>query len=214
MKKIIFSVLVFVLMGAFVFAQGQGIHDAGTGLVDSELKESGQGTGQGLDDSVLGAELRIIAGEYNLGEGKMLRIQESSENRIRIQSGDSFAECQASCELREEKVGNQSKLIAKLSNGKDSEVKVMPDSASETALARLRLKVCSEERNCSIELKEVGQGEQIRLAYELQTERESKVFGLFKAKMQVRAQVDAESGEVIRVEKPWWAFLAFEPEEA
>jgi hypothetical protein len=31
--------------------------------------------------------------------------------------------------------------------------------------------------------------------------------------MQVRAQVDAENGEVIRTNKPWWAFLASEPEE-
>jgi hypothetical protein len=31
--------------------------------------------------------------------------------------------------------------------------------------------------------------------------------------MQVRSQVDAESGEVIRTERPWWAFLAVESED-
>jgi hypothetical protein len=30
--------------------------------------------------------------------------------------------------------------------------------------------------------------------------------------MQVQAQVDAETGEIIQVNKPWWAFLAVEPE--
>lgn len=31
--------------------------------------------------------------------------------------------------------------------------------------------------------------------------------------MQVQAQVNAESGEIIIVNKPWWTFLAIEPEE-
>ena len=31
--------------------------------------------------------------------------------------------------------------------------------------------------------------------------------------MDVEAQVDAESGEVIQTKKPWWAFLASEPVE-
>ncbi len=31
--------------------------------------------------------------------------------------------------------------------------------------------------------------------------------------MQVQAQFNAESGEIIIVKKPWWAFLAIEPEE-
>jgi hypothetical protein len=31
--------------------------------------------------------------------------------------------------------------------------------------------------------------------------------------MRVMAHVNAENREIIRVEKPWWAFLATEPEE-
>jgi len=89
----------------------------------------------------------------------------------------------------------------------------MPNTASETALQRLRLKNCNEEQGCNIELKEVGQGQQAKLAYEMKTQRQSKVFGLFGARMQVQAQVDAETGEIVRVKKPWWAFLASEPAE-
>jgi len=56
MKK----VLIGLLCGAFLFScnlvlaqqsQGQqGVHDAGTGITDPELKESNQGTGPGLDN--------------------------------------------------------------------------------------------------------------------------------------------------------------------
>ena len=97
--------------------------------------------------------------------------------------------------------------------GKNAEVKVMPNTASERALERLRLNVCSEENNCTIELKEVGQGNQTKAAYEVQVQRHFKLLGMFQTKAQVKAQIDAENGEVIQVKKPWWAFLATEPEE-
>ena len=42
---------------------------------------------------------------------------------------------------------------------------------------------------------------------------DARILGIFQAKMQVQAQVDAENGEVIKVKKPWWAFLATEPLE-
>jgi len=33
-------------------------------------------------------------------------------------------------------------------------IKIMPDVASEAALSRLRLRVCNETNNCTIELKD------------------------------------------------------------
>ena len=54
---------------------------------------------------------------------------------------------------------------------------------------------------------------QTRANYEVRTQRNSKVFGMFKARMNVQAQVDAETEKFIQVKKPWWAFLATEAEE-
>jgi hypothetical protein len=108
---------------------------------------------------------------------------------------------------------NKTKLKVKLENGSKKEIKIMPDAASERALERLRLKVCNSENNCAIELKEVGSGKNKQLAYELQAERHMKVLAVFKAKALVKAQIDTETGEIIVVKKPWWAFLATEPEE-
>jgi len=108
---------------------------------------------------------------------------------------------------------NKTKLKAKLSNGRKAEIKYMPDVAAQRALERLRLRVCSAERNCSIELKEVRVRNENKAAYEIQAQRHARILGLFKTKMQVRAQIDAENGEIIKIKKPWWAFLAYEPEE-
>jgi hypothetical protein len=115
--------------------------------------------------------------------------------------------------------GNLSELKAKLSNGRNAEIKVMPEVASQKALKRLRLKNCNESQNCTIELKETGRAEsvleenKIRPVYEVKRKRVSRFLGIFKTNMDVEAQVDAETGEVIKTKKPWWAFLASEPEE-
>ena len=51
------------------------------------------------------------------------------------------------------------------------------------------------------------------MEYNLQIERHSKILGIFEKKMQVSAEVDAETGVVIGEHKPWWAFIAVEPAE-
>ena len=142
--------------------------------------------------------------------GQQVKIEVHEKNRIRLESKNISADCD--CNLSEEREGNKTKLKIKLSNGKYSEIKIMPDTASERALERLRLKVCSKENNCTIILKETGQDNQTRATYEIQIQRHSRILGIFEKKMQTRTWVDAETGEV-KVHKPWWAFLAAEPEE-
>ena len=86
---------------------------------------------------------------------------------------------------------SNSEVHVKLSNGKNAEIKVMPVTASETAIARLRLNVCSEESGCEIVLKEVGQKNETKATYEVKAKKMYKAFGLFKARADVKAYVDA-----------------------
>jgi len=207
MKKIFLFLITCVFLVGFVFAAQNGVQD-GTGPEHEENLAAGGQNGNPVLGEGIGAQVK--SGETFEFGGKQLQIKEGVQNRIRIQSGESFADCD--CNLTQDKIQNKTRLMTKLSNGKDSEIKIMPDTASETALNRLKLKVCSEERNCSIQLKEVGSGENARMAYELQSQRKAKFLGLFGTQMQVKAQVNAEDGEVISVKKPWWAFLASESE--
>ena len=201
MKKTIILLIVLVLISSVALAQGQkGIHEPGTGIESPEIKEAGQGTGQGL---------QVQDGEYINTAGQQIRINRQANNRFRLEAGGVAVDCPFN--LSQERVQNRTRLFARLSNGRNAEVKVMPDAASETALQRLRLRNCDED--CNIELKEVAVGNQRRAAYEVQAQRNSRVFGLFRARMNVQAQVDAETGEMMQVRKPWWAFLATEPEE-
>jgi len=195
---------------SFVIAQGQGIHEPGTGIENPEIKEEGQGTGQGGGTDAQNQQ-RLRAGNYIGETGQKIIIQRRENSRIQLRVNNVSANC--GLNLTQKQVQNKTKLETKLSNGRNAEVKVMPNTASEKALQRLRLKDCVEEEGCNIELKEVGKNNQTKLAYEIKTKRQSKILGLFKKGMNVQAQVDAETGEVIKVRKPWWAFLASEPKE-
>ena len=141
-----------------------------------------------------------------------MSIEQGENNRNRLRVGNISADCDCGLSQEQDPGQNRTRLYAHLSNGRKTEVKVMPDSASEKALERLRIRVCSGINNCSIELKETGTGNKTRVMYEVQAERHGRILGVFRAKMQVRAQVDAETGEM-KVKKPWWAWLASEPIE-
>jgi len=157
-----------------------------------------------------GQRRMLQPGNYQVSGGKGINIQQQA-NRMVIQAGGISVDCPLCSEMTQERLQNGTQFYAKLSNGRNAEIKIMPDTASQTALQRLNLRNCTDD--CSIELKEANVGDQVRAVYNFQAQRNSKVFGIFNARMQVQAQVDAETGEVIQVNKPWWAFLAVEPEE-
>jgi hypothetical protein len=114
---------------------------------------------------------------------------------------ESYATCDENCvpTLSCRFVNKDETKTFNLSNGRKAEIKIMPETASEKAIAVLG------NLNFTIELKEVGNNQ---TAYELTSEKQGKMLGLFKIKGNVSIQVDAETGKVLKTKKPWWAFLA------
>lgn len=224
MKKEIYGLVFFLLITiSLVFAQGAKMDSPGDGGRSDppnipELYS--ENPGNGLPNEISGettneftVQERVMArdGSYVGQDGKQIMLNLKENDRIQMNVGNSNA--LVNLNMMQGMVEGKSIFSAELSNGRNAEIKVMPDSASETALKRLRLNSCLEENNCSIELKEVGQGQEIRAAYEFKTMRKSKLFGLIPKNMEVQVQVDAENGEILSVNKPWWSFLASEPAE-
>ena len=83
----------------------------------------------------------------------------------------------------------------------DQEVKVMPDAASEVAVARLG------DLDFKIELKDVGQPNSPRAVYEVWAVRPVKLIGLIPVDLPVRFKIDAETGASTPVVSPWWRFF-------
>jgi len=172
---------------------------------NSQIQTQTQTSNPGMGEQV---RTQVQSGNYATQDGKQVQVQTQDNNQIQLKSGAATA--QTSMKMTQEQTATGTKLQVELSNGKNAEVKIMPDTASEKAMEQLRLKTCTAESGCSIELKEVGSREQIKAAYEIKTQANAKFLGLFKTKVQVQAQVDAGTGEVIKTSKPWWAKITTE----
>jgi len=98
----------------------------------------------------------------------------------------------------------ENKLYIESSSGKNSEVKIMPETASAKAIEKL-----GEVKNVKIELKQVGNGDTAKPAYQVSAQKEVKLLGMFKVKMTVNTQVNSETGEAVKMQKPWWSFLVW-----
>jgi len=76
---------------------------------------------------------------------------------------------------------------------------ILPDDVIE------KLKERNQKRlqlyNTSINLTEEGY-------YQVQTKKKARLFLLIPVRERIRAQIDAETGEIIKIRNPWWGFLA------
>ena len=121
--------------------------------------------------------------------------------KIKIEGVDGL-EVETELEIEDEFEGNESDVKAVMSNGRKAAIKIMPDAASDIALQRLRALSFTK-----IELKEVRHNNEIRVAYKVEAEKEGRFFGIFKLKLKMNSLIDPETGEVLDIGKPWWAFL-------
>lgn len=171
---------------------------------------SGSATGAVISGADLNANVntnsQASVGSGNNTEGNDLSIS------VRGEAGEGPIESIASFRARVKtnlivsNGTNGESLRVTMSNGRFATIKIMPETASAVAIAHMEAHC--EQNNCTVELKEVGRGNNTRVAYEVEAEKNARVLGIFKGKMKVRAYVDAETGEVISVNRPWWAFLA------
>lgn len=96
------------------------------------------------------------------------------------------------------------------SSGKKYKIKMSPEQIRERIRERLRL---HNDSNISLQLQEKVHNNVPRVVYNIETNQNGKFLGIFKIAMKSSADVDVETGEVLEVNRPWWAFLISIPEE-
>ena len=210
MKKATISLLFVILligMTATVFAAST---NAQANSLQERLQENAQERQELREEVRENIRETLKDGEEltTTQKGLILRRIDSEIMELRTQK----ARIQTRLNMNNE--GNASELRVRLSNGRNAQIKIMPETASETALARLRLKVCNETRNCTIEFKEVGEGNKTRAVYEARARKTFRIFGFIKNREEVRIQIDAETGEEVLTKRPWWAWMASESDES
>lgn len=82
---------------------------------------------------------------------------------------------------------------------KDNEtriIKMLPDQVRERIRERLEIQL----RNENMTLDENG-------TYQYRAEKKARLFFLFQINVPIQAEIDPETGEVLRIKNPWWSFL-------
>lgn len=103
---------------------------------------------------------------------------------------------------------NESELQAVLSNGNTTRIKVLPEQVRERVRERLRTRNIS-----NMSLEQVRYRNIPRVVYNIETNQNGRFLGIFKLALKSETQIDPETGEVLDVNRPWWAFLVSVPEE-
>src|SRR3989344_909095 len=152
----------------------------------------------------------ITRGNCTIKIERELRIENRTDDgRIRERIKYEFkgkemeVETEEGIELEEDTNGTEYKLKARF-RGNVTDIKIMPDRASEIAIERLRA------LNFTVELREVSRkGNVSRIVYHARAYKDGRFIGILKLKVRVETQIDPETGEIIGTTKPWWAFFVF-----
>jgi len=88
------------------------------------------------------------------------------------------------------------KVYAISKNNETKIIKMLPDQVRE----RVREKLERQLGNENITLDENG-------TYQYKGEKKAKLFFVFPINISVQAEIDPETGEVLKIKNPWWSFL-------
>lgn len=97
---------------------------------------------------------------------------------------------------------HHNKTLYGVFKNKTKEVKILPDQAQEKIQERIRVRI---EKYSNITLNEDGY-------YEVQLQKRTRLFFLIPVREHVRAEVEAETGDV-KIRNPWWGFLSRDVEK-
>jgi uncharacterized membrane protein YkoI len=159
-------------------------------------------TSSGDEDTVSGDEDTV---SYDMKTQTVIHVIKKDEQTashqisLRTTSGNrgTLETTESSVEYSNELIVEDSKLFMKTSVGK-KRINTMPEEAiaiSETPTSINKI-VLKEDSKKPI--------------YSIDGSKTAKIFGIFSATMKVETEVNAETGEVISINRPWWSFLAKE----
>jgi len=172
------------------------------GIVDAKQEQNGLDTDDDLDTEDLDDN------DTEDDDDDMVKEQEKLQEKLQecISEGED-------CDLEQIQNQVQNQVQNHVQNMNTEEVmeqvrskaaekglKIMPTRASDKAIEVLSGKFESIEL---IEPTEAGETHR----YKVLAKKDVKFLGLFDTEIDVEAEIDAETGEVIKTRGPWWSFL-------
>ena len=222
MKKILVFLIVAVFLTSFVFAQiiGSVAQDNnGRGQNENKISASNQDKGTLTQSQIKNIikdknKLKI----HNVGDasecpntctctGSVTKCQLQSGREMTITAGKSG---NIIVQIKGENMttnvtlykAEDGKVYRITKNNETKRVKLMPDQIKDKIKEKIKAKIHNE----SIELDEDGN-------YQVQAQKDVKLFGLFKIKEKVKWEYNSETGELTKTKTSWWGFLAKDEKE-
>lgn len=192
LKIAVLSIFVICLFSLIGIVSAQALY----GNSDNEIVV-------GSDSAGLNSRTSVNSSNSMNSSNERERVRAHILSRINARTGLNLSEDDVNVNS-----SNGAILRVYMSNGRYAYVRVMPDRASLTARENMRARC--EANNCTFELREVSLRNETRAAYRVRVEKDARVLGLFRARMNVDVDVDADTGEVIQVHRPWWASISSE----
>ncbi len=125
------------------------------------------------------------------------------------ENNETEVEIEGELEIEVEEENGETKIKVKLSNEERRELRISAKEARKTAREQFKAGEITK-----MELKEKIHQNIPRVIYHIEGNKPGRFLGIFKFAMRVTTEVDAETGEVIKTSKPWWAFLVAEPDNS
>jgi len=216
MKRVLITLFILMFAISFIFAASD----------NSQIQANAQSKNNSQNQSISQYQ------KGNLTQAQVGKITQS-KNQLKIQAQNqecpSNCSCNGStikCQLQNQtkemtiRAGNSGNTIIQVKNTnastqvqlyksegkvygtfKNNETKeiILPDEIKAKIEARLRKRVRLQNENMT--LNENGE-------YQIRAEKQARLFWVIPVKEIVNAQVDAETGEIIRQRTSWWGFLA------
>lgn len=135
----------------------------------------------GADDKVVEAQGKEISANVN---GNKIKVRQAKQTVQIVDEGGTFADAP------------EATLEEGVLSVEGQKVKIMPSQA--------KAKIKGEVKGMQIRREKGGP------AYQAQVRAKAKIFGIFDTEYDKEVSVDAQSGQILRENRPWWAFVAFE----
>lgn len=211
-KELITIAFILILATSFVIAEPNQIQQATTDKIQSEKSAiSAQTQNRTLTQEQIKKIIKVknrIRVRINLSDcpnnctctGSTTKCEFEGGRTMTVNAGNSgntiiqVKNANMSTKVTLYKTNNS--LYGVFKGNKTKEI-ILPDKIQEKIRERIKAKI----HNQTIELDENG-------IYQVQTKKRARLFFLIPVKEKVSAEVNAETGEIIKIRNPWWGFLA------
>ncbi|MBA7681588.1 hypothetical protein ES703_89928 [subsurface metagenome] len=197
MKKIFIFIALTLFLTSFIFAQASQIQAVSGVLTQAQIQEINQTQNR----------IRIQAQEDGCPEnctctgsvvkcalekgGRNMTVTAGQSGNIIIQVKNANASTSVTL------YKSEGKVYGVFKDNETKEVRVMPDMVKD----KVRERVARELENQTIELDEDG-------VYQFRARKRARLFGFIRVRVKVRAEINSETGELVKIRNSWWAFLA------